>query len=168
MLSSLSLPSASLSSSSSSKSSLSSPSSPSPLLSQYTKEDNLSHFQHRLQYYGHREKLRVIGREDDLEKLNREALRIARAVADDTGTLMAGNICNSTVYQRDNPQAIKETEDMFSVSCTAGLALIVKVAHYVCPWYLNLYVCGSLCIYLTSRYIFNKRLFLHIRVSFFN
>ncbi|KAJ8315824.1 hypothetical protein KUTeg_007974 [Tegillarca granosa] len=29
-------------------------------------------------YYGHREKLRVIGREDDLERLNRTALKIAR------------------------------------------------------------------------------------------
>ena len=29
-------------------------------------------------YYGHREKLRSIGREDDLEPLNREALRLAR------------------------------------------------------------------------------------------
>nr|KAG5708418.1 hypothetical protein BaRGS_026145 [Batillaria attramentaria] len=65
------------------------------------------------QYYGHREKLRVIGREADLETLNRTALRIAREVADATGTLMAGNICNTTVYQRDNPQAIQEAEQIF-------------------------------------------------------
>ncbi|WAR08271.1 BHMT1-like protein [Mya arenaria] len=44
-------------------------------------------------YYSHREKLRCIGREDDLERLNKNALAMARAVADDTGTLMAGNIC---------------------------------------------------------------------------
>ncbi|KAJ8301856.1 hypothetical protein KUTeg_020843, partial [Tegillarca granosa] len=47
-------------------------------------------------YYAHREKLRLIGKEDMLEKMNTEALRIAREVADRTGTLMAGNICNST------------------------------------------------------------------------
>ena len=32
-------------------------------------------------YYAHREKLRVIGREDDLETINRAALGIAREVA---------------------------------------------------------------------------------------
>ena len=34
-----------------------------------------------LTYYAHREKLRVIGREDDLEPINRRALEIAKAVA---------------------------------------------------------------------------------------
>src|SRR5580700_5176428 len=37
-------------------------------------------------YYAHREKLRVIGREDVLEPLNRQALALAKAVADETGT----------------------------------------------------------------------------------
>ncbi|XP_067684996.1 betaine--homocysteine S-methyltransferase 1-like [Haliotis asinina] len=64
-------------------------------------------------YYGHREKLRVIGREGDLERLNRDALRIARKVADDTETLMAGNLSNTTVYRRDNKDAIETTEAMF-------------------------------------------------------
>ncbi|XP_046553070.1 betaine--homocysteine S-methyltransferase 1-like [Haliotis rubra] len=64
-------------------------------------------------YYGHREKLRVIGRENEIEKLNRDALRIARQVADDTGTLMAGNLCNTTVYRKDNKEAIETTESMF-------------------------------------------------------
>src|SRR2546428_7390504 len=32
-------------------------------------------------YYGHREKLRQIGREADLEPLNRDALKLAREVA---------------------------------------------------------------------------------------
>ncbi|XP_046553069.1 betaine--homocysteine S-methyltransferase 1-like [Haliotis rubra] len=64
-------------------------------------------------YYGHREKLRVIGREGDLEKLNRDALRIARQVADDTGTLMAGDLSNTTVYRKDNKDAIETTEAMF-------------------------------------------------------
>src|SRR5437870_10488545 len=43
-----------------------------------------------LTYYAHREKLRVIGREDDLERINRRALEIAKAVATETGTLLAG------------------------------------------------------------------------------
>jgi len=49
-------------------------------------------------YYGHREKLRTVGREDDLERLNLAALRIATDVAAETGALVAGNISNTHVY----------------------------------------------------------------------
>ena len=52
-------------------------------------------------YYGHREKLRVIGKEELLEPLNRNALAIAAAVARDTDTLLAGNICNTNVFAPD-------------------------------------------------------------------
>jgi betaine-homocysteine S-methyltransferase len=55
-------------------------------------------------YYGHRGKMRQIGREDDLEPLNRNALRIAREVADEGGALVAGNICNTWVYDPDDPE----------------------------------------------------------------
>src|ERR1700686_966312 len=41
-------------------------------------------------YYGHREKLRLIGKEDLLEPLNRAALPIGRRRARDTGRLAAG------------------------------------------------------------------------------
>lgn len=50
-----------------------------------------------LTYYGHREKLRLVGKEDALEELNHAALRIAREVAEETGSLLAGNICNCAV-----------------------------------------------------------------------
>src|SRR5437867_3772613 len=43
-------------------------------------------------YYAHRAKLRIIGRERDLERLNRTALRIAKKVAKDNGALFAGDI----------------------------------------------------------------------------
>ena len=52
-------------------------------------------------YYGHREKMRLIGKEDLLEPLNRQALRLAREVADenpDGSPLVAGNICNTNLY----------------------------------------------------------------------
>jgi betaine-homocysteine S-methyltransferase len=52
-------------------------------------------------YYGHREKLRVIGKEDLLEPLNRDALALAVGVARETGTLAAGNLCNTTAYAPD-------------------------------------------------------------------
>ena len=68
-----------------------------------------------LQYYGHREKLRVAGREEEVEKLNIEALRLAREVADQTGTLMAGNICNTSVYLPGDPESEKECEHLFKV-----------------------------------------------------
>jgi betaine-homocysteine S-methyltransferase len=69
-------------------------------------------------YYGHREKLRVIGREADLEPLNRNALRMAREVADEHGLLMAGNINNSTRYDPNNPKSHIEVEEMFKESIT--------------------------------------------------
>ena len=52
-------------------------------------------------YYGHREKLRVIGQEHLLEPLNRQALEIAGEVARESGTLLAGDICNTNVWGED-------------------------------------------------------------------
>lgn len=52
-------------------------------------------------YYGHREKLRLIGKEDVLEPLNRNALKIAKKVASEAEgetPLLAGNICNTTLW----------------------------------------------------------------------
>ncbi len=61
-----------------------------------------------LTYYAHREKLRDVGREGDLEAMNRQAVRLARAVAGEAGApggpggaggaLVAGNICNTWAY----------------------------------------------------------------------
>jgi betaine-homocysteine S-methyltransferase len=52
-------------------------------------------------YYGHREKLRLIGKEHLLEPLNRDALQIAGRVARGTGAMLAGNICNTNLYVED-------------------------------------------------------------------
>jgi betaine-homocysteine S-methyltransferase len=54
-------------------------------------------------YYGHREKLKVIGKEDILEPLNRQALAIAREVADESGCLLAGNLSNTNIYEPEDP-----------------------------------------------------------------
>lgn len=64
-------------------------------------------------YYGHREKLRLIGREAELEQFNRSALQIARQVADETGALMAGNICNTTIFKPNDRAAEQKIRDMF-------------------------------------------------------
>jgi betaine-homocysteine S-methyltransferase len=64
-------------------------------------------------YYGHREKLRLIGRERDLKPMNRTALKIAKKVARATGTLFAGNICNTTAYIPDDAATHKASRRMF-------------------------------------------------------
>src|SRR5581483_9186943 len=55
-------------------------------------------------YYAHRDKLRVIGREKDLEPMNRQALRIANEIAKEGDALVAGNICNTWVYDPNNKE----------------------------------------------------------------
>ncbi|MGH2857758.1 MAG: homocysteine S-methyltransferase family protein [Solirubrobacteraceae bacterium] len=52
-------------------------------------------------YYAHREKMRIIGKEGLIEPLNRDALRIARAVADETGCLAAGDLSNTNAFAPD-------------------------------------------------------------------
>jgi betaine-homocysteine S-methyltransferase len=64
-------------------------------------------------YYAHREKLRIIGREADLERINRQALRLAAEVAREHGLLLAGNICNTNVWDPDDPQAPARVRAMF-------------------------------------------------------
>jgi len=65
-------------------------------------------------YNGHREKMRVIGKEDLLEPLNRAALQIARKVADRVpGNLVAGNISNSNIWDPNDKAAQKEVRSMF-------------------------------------------------------
>jgi len=64
-------------------------------------------------YYGHREKLRLIGREEALEPMNRTALEIAKKVSKDTGSLFAGNICNTTAYVPDDKASHRSVRKMF-------------------------------------------------------
>jgi betaine-homocysteine S-methyltransferase len=53
-------------------------------------------------YYAHREKLATIGRENELEPLNRQALAVAKEVADETGALLAGNVSNTNLFSPDD------------------------------------------------------------------
>jgi len=55
-----------------------------------------------LTYYGDRKKLATIGREDELENLNRQAVVIAKGVAAEGDALVAGNIANTWVYDHKN------------------------------------------------------------------
>lgn len=65
-------------------------------------------------YYGHRDKLRVVGKDHLLEPLNRTALELARHVARTTGTLFAGNVCNTNAYDTDDAVTHAAVRAMFS------------------------------------------------------
>ena len=67
-----------------------------------------------LTYYAHREKLRDVGREDDLEAMNRQAVRIAREVAREGDALVAGNVCNTWAYDPDNPATGQTVRAMYT------------------------------------------------------
>jgi hypothetical protein len=64
-------------------------------------------------YYGHRAKLKAIGKEDQLEKLNRNALAIARGVAGGTETLLAGNLSNTWEYETNSKKSEKTVCPIF-------------------------------------------------------
>jgi betaine-homocysteine S-methyltransferase len=55
-----------------------------------------------LTYYANRNKLADVGRENDLEQLNRQAVRLAKEVAAEGDALVAGNICNTWLYDPAN------------------------------------------------------------------
>ncbi|XP_070568445.1 betaine--homocysteine S-methyltransferase 1-like [Ptychodera flava] len=85
-------------------------------------------------FYAHREKMRLIGREKDLMKINVDALRMAREVADETGTLMAGNICNTNLYCPGYPERDKEIKEMLQEqvqwAVEAGADFIVGETYF--------------------------------------
>jgi betaine-homocysteine S-methyltransferase len=67
-------------------------------------------------YNGHREKMRLMGKEELLEPLNRQALRIAREVAQSAEpepALLAGNISNTNIYHPDDPGSQQQVRAMF-------------------------------------------------------
>jgi betaine-homocysteine S-methyltransferase len=64
-------------------------------------------------YYAHRQKLKVIDREDVLEKINRQALRLAKDVAERNDCLMAGNICNTNAYEAGDKATHAKVRSMF-------------------------------------------------------
>jgi betaine-homocysteine S-methyltransferase len=82
-----------------------------------------------LTYYVHREKLRVIGREKELVPMNRAALAIAKKVARRTGTLFAGDICNTNVYDPADKSSIREVERIYAEQ--VGWAVEAGVDYFV-------------------------------------
>jgi betaine-homocysteine S-methyltransferase len=54
-------------------------------------------------YYGHRSKLKSIGKEDRLETLNRQSIDIAHDAAKTSGALVAGNLSNTWEFDLGDP-----------------------------------------------------------------
>src|SRR5437868_8543851 len=84
-----------------------------------------------LTYYAHREKLKDVGRENDLERMNRQAVKLANEVAREGDALVAGNICNTWAY---DPHNAKETskivramyEEQLSWAVEEGIDFVIS------------------------------------------
>ena len=88
-------------------------------------------------YNGHREKMRIIGKEDLLEPLNRNALQIATEAANEwegETPLVAGNISNTNVFDPDDHASKNEVRKMFQEMVTwaaeANVDFIVAETFY--------------------------------------
>jgi betaine-homocysteine S-methyltransferase len=78
-------------------------------------------------YYAHREKLRLIGKEHLLEAINRQALALASEVARETGSLLAGDVCNTNVYTGDEsaPTVRAMFDEQVGWAAEAGVDFVI-------------------------------------------
>jgi betaine-homocysteine S-methyltransferase len=86
-------------------------------------------------YYAHREKLRLIDRERDLEAINRAALAIAKKVAAEGDALVAGNISNTNIFKPGDADANRQVRAMFEeqVGWAAEAGVDYIIAETI-PW----------------------------------
>jgi len=67
-------------------------------------------------YYGHREKLRIIGKENLLEPLQKNALKIAhdaRKAFPEIDLMVCGDVANTNIYDPADKKSIKECQKMY-------------------------------------------------------
>ena len=67
-------------------------------------------------YYGHREKLRIIGKEELLEPLQKNALQIAKNARDefkDLDLLVCGDVANTNIYDPNDKKSHSECQKMY-------------------------------------------------------
>ena len=83
-------------------------------------------------YYGHREKLRLIGKEELLEPLQKNALQIAKDARDefkDLDLLVCGDVANTNIYDPNDKKSHLECQKMYEEQVTwakeAGVDFIV-------------------------------------------
>ena len=83
-----------------------------------------------LTYYAHRQKLKTVGRENDLEALNRQAVRLANEVAREGDALVAGDICNTWAYDPKDKEASSKVvrrmyEEQLSWAVEEGIDFVI-------------------------------------------
>ena len=67
-------------------------------------------------YYGHREKLRIIGKEHLLESLQKNALQIAKdakAEFSDLDLMVCGDVANTNIYDPNDKNSLVECQKMY-------------------------------------------------------
>ena len=103
-----------------------------------------------LTYYAHREKLKAVGRDGELEQLNRQAVRIANEIAAEGGALVAGNICNTWSYDPELPEASgavvrAQYEEQLAWAAEEGVDFVIAETNdYVGEALIGLEVCQAL------------------------
>jgi len=67
-------------------------------------------------YYGHREKLRIIGKEHLLEPMQKNALKIAKDAAKefkDLDLMVCGDVANTNIFDPNDKNSFKECQKMY-------------------------------------------------------
>ena len=103
-----------------------------------------------LTYYAHREKLKIVGREGDLEEMNRTAVRIANQVAREGGALVAANISNTWSYdpadaRRTGTIVRAQYEEQLSWAVDEGVDFVIAETNdYLGEALIGIEVCHEL------------------------
>jgi betaine-homocysteine S-methyltransferase len=103
-----------------------------------------------LTYYAHREKLKDVGRADDLEEMNRQAVRIANEIAREGQALVAGNICNTWSFDPQDPAASEpvvraQYEEQLGWAVEEGVDIVIAETYdHVGEALIGLDVCKQL------------------------
>ena len=75
-------------------------------------------------YYGHREKLRIIGKEHLLESLQKNALQIAKDAANeykDLDLMVCGDVANTNIYDPNDKQSLIQCQKMYEEQVALSL-----------------------------------------------
>ena len=103
-----------------------------------------------LTYYAHREKLKIVGREGDLEEMNRAAVRLANHVAREGDALVAANISNTWSYdpadaQRTGAIVRAQYEEQLGWAVDEGVDFVIAETNdYLGEALIGLDVCHEL------------------------
>jgi betaine-homocysteine S-methyltransferase len=103
-----------------------------------------------LTYYAHRDKLRAVGRDGELEAMNRQAVRLANEVAREGDALVAGNICNTWSYDPADADATgavvrAQYEEQLGWAVEEGVDFVIAETNdYLGEALIALEVCQSL------------------------